>query len=145
MIGPTTGFKAKAGNLILLDTRQQGDPTGTKAGPGFHYRFPEIERVGFARGIIFHAYGHDFGPTIDGRDVMSIGSLPNWMVTLRQPDGEYICRDFPVIHLLGGSRNIRLRRMHYFADGLIIDPRQSYLSTGSINSPRDVIPFTLLF
>jgi len=149
-IGPSTTLSQEATDLVIVDTSIGSDPANPRALRGVHYLLPPMQLLAPVRAILFHASDHDFPlfwPMPSGNHVADLGGLRYWTLTLREPDGTYILKDWPVA-LLGASRwdlpaNAR-KRTHYFDTLCLPDPRQSYLTTGG-DAPKDTLAFSFIY
>lgn len=96
--------------------------------PGQHYRFPLPSRVEFLRSLIPEYTPDENSPLYQGRQTAPQFAWARVLVTLRRPDSTIIINQIPAL-ALGIGPPTALKPLHYFAQGTLIDPWQSYIET----------------
>lgn len=119
------------------------------AKPGTKYLLSKPARVEFVSGL--RIYTRDMLDTLDGPfQVINAVSVRSWIVTLKTPDSKVIAHRIPIARFVGavtgtiypkGSSKVDL----YFAPGILIDPRQSYMEVVLDAGQTDIVPYQWLY
>jgi hypothetical protein len=117
----TTGLKRAGSQFFTVDPKTIDDTRSSPTGAGiagYQYKFPTLQRIAPIRQLVIYPR----------QRVSSAASPIDFLVTLRDMQGNYIVKDMPASRfapdLLTGGRNVAPL---YFGPGIVPDPRQCYL------------------